>query len=43
MTSDDRTELIEQAVDIVGHDTLPALLELVEGYKAALAREDGLR
>jgi hypothetical protein len=42
MTEADRAELVEQAADIVGRDALPALMELVEGYRTALAREDGL-
>jgi hypothetical protein len=40
---DDRADLVEQAVDIVGRAALPEVLELVEGYRTALAREDGLR
>jgi hypothetical protein len=42
MTPDDRAELVEQAVAIVGRAALPALLDLVGAYKAALTREDGL-
>jgi hypothetical protein len=43
MTEADRAELVEQAADIVGRDALPALMELVYSYRAARAREDGLR